>query len=432
MQFCIRLILIIYGFLLVFAAPLHAAVFNYPSSLINIPVYTPLNPGEAEIGFSTSIYSDAGVPSYEFDYMANLNLTDKFILGFTFVNSSQAVLNMHYNFLEAPDLWNMTVYGGIQNITQQMKLSSFDTHPNTMQDNNLSPYIGLSVKYFGVDAHVGIGKRRFEAQTTTASVTSILNGIFYGLDYEFFNGKIMMDFDGKNLNFGYRMFITNTWALNLGLTELGVATLTNPNYSYAPTRYLSLGMIIRENFFSYQQDYVKKQIEDSDKMLQSITQLKQELLSTKKEMDNELIDLRANKFKLLEDVASLKKAMKDENRFLYQKDESDKEEVRKKYLGVSSMLGEEVLKYYYESFEAYYQKDFYKAIELLSKAISIDPYVPMLYIRLGSIYYELEMGKEAMDNWQKALDLDPANKEIQTLMRKLKSGGTTKKSGQQR
>jgi len=163
-------------------------------------------------------------------------------------------------------------------------------------------------------------------------------------------------------------------------------------------------------------------------MIQSITQLKQELLTTKKEMDNELTDLRSNKFKLLEDVASLKKAMKDENRFLYQKDEFDKEEVRKKYLGVSSMLGEEVLKYYYESFEAYYQKDFFKAIELLSKAISLDSYVPMLYIRLGSIYYELEMGKEALDNWQKALDLDPANKEIQTLMRKLKSGGTSQKS----
>ena len=54
-----------------------------------------------------------------------------------------------------------------------------------------------------------------------------------------------------------------------------------------------------------------------------------------------------------------------------------------------------------------------KAIEAVSKAIIIDPYIPLLYVRLGGIYKELGLEKEAIENWTKALFLDPTNEELQ-------------------
>ena len=59
-----------------------------------------------------------------------------------------------------------------------------------------------------------------------------------------------------------------------------------------------------------------------------------------------------------------------------------------------------------------------KSVEVLTKAIHLDPYVPILYIRLGSVYYKMGLKKDAMDNWQKALELDPYNEQLKDLIKK--------------
>ena len=79
-----------------------------------------------------------------------------------------------------------------------------------------------------------------------------------------------------------------------------------------------------------------------------------------------------------------------------------------------------VISLYYESFDLYYKKDYYKAIETLQKALILDPYMPQLYSRLGSIYYELGLPKEALESWARALQLDPNNKDLNALIKRVR------------
>ena len=130
---------------------------------------------------------------------------------------------------------------------------------------------------------------------------------------------------------------------------------------------------------------------------------------------DKLGELDNQKLAIGKDINSLKSALKFEQKYLYEVDKERKEARRRKYLDNRSEVGEKVLKMYYDAFEAYYQKKFPEAIESLNKAIVLDPYFPALYIRLGSIFYELGMNQEALENWNKAIELDPFNTELLQL-----------------
>jgi len=111
--------------------------------------------------------------------------------------------------------------------------------------------------------------------------------------------------------------------------------------------------------------------------------------------------------------------MKEDVTYLYKQDKEEKEMLRRHYLNVNQELGEKIIALYYSSFEHYYNEDYYKAIEVLQQAILLDPYMPQLYSRLGSIYFELDLHKEALEVWNKALTLDPNNQELRRLIRNL-------------
>ena len=82
-------------------------------------------------------------------------------------------------------------------------------------------------------------------------------------------------------------------------------------------------------------------------------------------------------------------------------------------------IAEKVIAYYYESFELYANKEHYKAIQALQKAMVLNPYLPHLYIRLGSIYYDLNLKEMAILQWEKALELDSGNLKLQKFLEKL-------------
>ncbi len=69
--------------------------------------------------------------------------------------------------------------------------------------------------------------------------------------------------------------------------------------------------------------------------------------------------------------------------------------------------------------EAYLQNDFDSAITAISDAIEVNPYSPQAYEMLGSIYYRLGWNGMALENWQRALKLDPANELLKKYLSRL-------------
>jgi len=79
----------------------------------------------------------------------------------------------------------------------------------------------------------------------------------------------------------------------------------------------------------------------------------------------------------------------------------------------------ETTRYLLQAREAYFQNDFDGAIDYIRKALEINPYSSQGYEMLGSIYYRLNWTSMAVENWQRALELDPENENLRKYLNKL-------------
>ncbi len=70
--------------------------------------------------------------------------------------------------------------------------------------------------------------------------------------------------------------------------------------------------------------------------------------------------------------------------------------------------------------KAYYNNDLNKALNEVIEAININPYASKSYEMLGSIYYRLKWYNLALNNWEKALALDPDNTKLSRYIEKAK------------
>lgn len=71
--------------------------------------------------------------------------------------------------------------------------------------------------------------------------------------------------------------------------------------------------------------------------------------------------------------------------------------------------------------EAFFNNDLDLALNEVIEAININPYSPKGYEMLGSIYYRLKWHTLALENWSKALALNPSNKKLNKYIEKVKS-----------
>ena len=393
--------------ILLYSSLADAAVFNTPSHLINIPIVKDSQMGRLEFGSSIGYHDNK---NYEFDFMINYSLLDRVILGVNLMETDQLAGHVHWN------VFNLKYFG----MGAGMQYMADDKSPDTWADNETtsetaySPYmvarLGLGPY---INIHTGFGEGRFKPGLPGRGGDSVgAEGMFYGLDIKIIKLKLMAEFDGRDTNIGVSLPITRYAELNVALTELFIDGSENPNYDNWPVRNIAVGIKFHRNMISLKRDRL---VELNDKM-DALNNRHKDLDHLHAEMVIELDRMYEQREQLTQDVNRLKTAIRDETKFLYEKDKQKKENIRKKYIGVDQAVGEKVISLYYESFEHYYQKEYMQAIELLQKAIVLDPYMPQLYIRMGSIYYELDMPKEAYDSYMKAFDLDPHNEELLNLL----------------
>lgn len=69
---------------------------------------------------------------------------------------------------------------------------------------------------------------------------------------------------------------------------------------------------------------------------------------------------------------------------------------------------------------AYFNNDLNQALNEVIEAINVNPYSSKSYEMLGSIYYRLKWNKLALNNWTKALALDPTNQKLTRYIEKVK------------
>ena len=76
---------------------------------------------------------------------------------------------------------------------------------------------------------------------------------------------------------------------------------------------------------------------------------------------------------------------------------------------IDMLMKMETTRYLLKARNAYERDDYYTAINAISEAIDVNPFSPQAFEMLGSIYYRLGWNNMALENWQRALKLEPSN-----------------------
>ena len=208
----------------------------------------------------------------------------------------------------------------------------------------------------------------------------------------------------KDLNVGYQFKLGKRTKLDIAFTELMNKT-TNPDYNNAPTRKFTMALTFKENMFLA---YRNKKTSSVDKKLQELEDMQYDIHKFQSNYLATFKKLKKDKYKLSKKIYQMQKTLEDENKYVYHVYPDQQIDHLKK----DTELDPEVIRLYYDSFEYYSKEEYYRAITALIRAININPYVSELHTRLGSIYYELDLEEDAIESWQKALELDPNNLEL--------------------
>jgi len=405
--------------------PLFSAAFSIPSSLINIPIASNYEPGEIEFGISSGIYSYG---KYENDFKLNYNISEKFIAGFTWANSENVVGNLHSTFFDfGKNNLRFRLGGGLLYITSNKYISSWDEYSSS-KANTMANYLVSTVSYKEkIRLHVGRGKKRFESKNKAEGILGSLQelgGVFFGFDLPVFGGILMGEFDGSDVNFGYKVRISEKIELNLAFTEMFIASKINPE-TQAPVRYFTFSFSWRENIFK---SYEKKLSEAGReiKSLYSMVRLFEEQKKqwSVKEKERSVEQSVDKAVAMLYDQAiesELKGNSDDALVFLKKAAQLDPENLQiqmmlSRYIksennDISSELTQKVQSSNKDGdvvrlFEAAFKKealgDYDAAIALIKQAVTLNPSSSALYLKLGDLYQLNHQDEMATKAWEEA------------------------------
>jgi hypothetical protein len=368
--------------------------------LLNIPVDYKYEKGLFNYGAQITTFASY----YEMDLLMHYAVTDKIRTGLYVLDSNYFAGHFHMHLSE---------YEGFRFGSGLIHLPDTRTIGDTIDGEetpNFSPYIMTTKKFKRVDIHAGVGSNQF-VQSGTATGNVALDGFFGGVVVKFDKINALLEYDGQSLNIGARLLINKSTYFEISARDI----TEEQSYDDNERPLLTFGFKVQDTLF---EKPVHKEIR-LDREITSYKELELDTRILKKSLEFELNEIKEEHDALSDALKRLEEAMRQDVRFLYKEDKEDKEMLRRHYVNVNQEIGEKVIKYYYDSFEYFYKKDYYKSIEVLQQAIILDPYMPQLYSRLGSIYFELDLPNEALEAWNHALKLDPNNKELRRLISNL-------------
>jgi len=412
--------------ILMMSNPIFSAAFSTPSSLINIPIASVYRPGEIEFGLSSGIYSYG---KYENDFKLNYNISEKFVAGFTWANSENVVGNLHSTFFDfVKNHLQFRLGGGLLYITSNQYISSWDDYSSN-KVNTVANYLVSTLSYKNkVRFHLGRGKKRFETKNKTEGILGSLQelgGVFFGFDFPILGGVLMGEFDGSDLNFGYKAQVSEKIELNLALTEMFMIKPINPE-TQAPVRYFTFSFSWRENIFKSYENKLNeagREIKSLYGMVKLFEDQKKEwALKEKISHHNESVDKEVAILygKAIESelkgnpesaVIFLKKAaqLDPENpQIQWMLSTLTKKEGPNVFSGVnpkSQAINKEgdVVMLFESAFKKEALGDYEAAIILIKQAISLNPSSATLYLKLGDLYKMTHQDELAIKTWEDAL-----------------------------
>ena len=228
-----------------------------------------------------------------------------------------------------------------------------------------------------------------------------------------------MEYDSKDINLGLVLPLNDEVTLRAALTQIPLRTGNNPAYGNIPYENLSLGVEYKFNLFSFygaeynrfankfrdldeKSGYIKDKVGtimlNTDQSQQVLAEIKEQKTFLVTELKKAIDDARKQKDQLRSEIKTLRDIVGSEG-----------------FKDINT-LKEDILTYYYNALQYYYDEKYYEAIAELSKAKLLNDNIPEIHIRMGSIYWTLGLRVDALASWRRAYELDKTNEVLNTFL----------------
>ena len=349
------------------------AAYNSTDTYINVPIAKQYRHNEIQFGMSHAYNGSASIQEdennrYEMDFKTVYAINNKNQVALNLTNGKKFIA--HYQFTLSNEFSPYQIGIGLKNISE----SPFSTWDNNkyIEDINMSPYIVNTFYTEKTSFSIGYGLRGF--QHKSQSLTGIgqfienLNGVFFGFAYNEKIITLMGEYDGKDINFGIKIKPSEFYEFNIGLTEQFIDGDYNPQHNMAPKRQITFGISSR-NLFSHN-DYFNKRI---------------------RELNLKVAELEKKELKRID---------------------QQKKKVEVKLIKEDDILKARVADLYSKSLIKYNNRKYNESINLLQKALKIDPDNFSILSRLGSVYYTYGFLDHAAFYWKKAYEINPNSPDL--------------------
>ena len=232
---------------------------------------------------------------------------------------------------------------------------------------------------------------------------------------------VLLEYDGSGINLGTSIPVNNAWTVNLGITHFENISKfgdweEDTSLLLPEASALAIGFQMNIPKLKY------KKVSTSVKNLSNIY--------SQMPYDESLDSLIRQATIIITDLEDSLMTQNQENTTL----ELTKKELEQKINFLQDSLGLSILdnkiaevnlnkamKHLSASLEAYYAREYERALKETERAIEIFPNLAIAYARKGSIYYRLGDIKRATINWNIALSHDPEYDEVRSALQDVKN-----------
>ncbi len=317
-----------------------------PGSLFNTPSAKTRPMGLVEYGIlGTTLISEGNIDR-RYNVFSRWALTDRIEYGMQVLDGQTFLSGMYGQVFRLIDGRLGLVHRigmGVQNVGWKpigtYAVAAFDLQLNYT----------LSIPLYKGNYHIGLGR---DAESLNVNT-------FLGLDQAVGFGTLIVEWEGRALNVGFKMPVSGYNAY-LMTTPLAIKNVTDRSHI------VSFGLSFQDNIFSL---------------------LKEQIMNPERPEIEEKISTRS----ILKEVEkSLAGRPKDD----------------------SNAISEAILRHMQYGLEYYYSAEYELAAEEYQLVTQLMPKSPIGYVRLGSVYLQMDKKELALKTWQKALELDPSNAEL--------------------
>lgn len=276
-------------------------------------------------------------------------------------------------------------------------------------DNGNSFYIvtGKTLeKFYNSYLTLGIGNGVFKS---SEGVSEYAYGLFGAIEKEFSRHYLTLEFDGLKFATGVGINWTDNIITTFQLR--GIEDIFNGGSNSGVN---ATGFVFGLNYFgTFSSSKIKLEKEQTavlkDKILKDLEEVKSEIANTEQSFLLTTNSLKSKQNSQLQRQDSL--------RIEINEIENQIDSYKLTGRVVSESLANRILAHLRVSTKLFYQGDYNLAKEECIKAIELEPEIPISHSKLGSVFHKLGNRKKAIQEWEKALKLDPLNKELEKFLK---------------